>query len=93
MHIQFIAPLCYIRTLSAYAFEYNLCDFCNLWVILFFSIYQLNDELKHKDFRFEMSLVGKDTDGLHCINPAPYQAMAIGSRQAVRNDDDSDAEM
>nr|AAB82572.1 20S proteasome alpha7 subunit [Drosophila melanogaster] len=33
-------------------------------------IYKVHDELKDKDFRFEMGLVGRVTGGLHLINPS-----------------------
>lgn len=58
-----------------------------------FSIYQVHDELKDKDFRYEMSLVGKETNGLHRINPAPWHAMAIEAGEAFKNEDDSDNEI
>uniref|UniRef100_T1H105 Uncharacterized protein n=1 Tax=Megaselia scalaris TaxID=36166 RepID=T1H105_MEGSC len=31
-------------------------------------IYQVHDELKDKDFRLELSIVGKETDGVHQLN-------------------------
>lgn len=61
--------------------------------ILFYSIYQVHDELKDKDFRYEMSLVGKETGGLHLINPARWHAMAIEAGEAFKNEDDSDNEI
>ena len=53
----------------------------------------MHDELKEKDFRFEMSLISKETDGFHRINPAPYHTMATESGLAAQNEDDSDNEM
>uniref|UniRef100_A0A1A9WWP5 Proteasome subunit alpha type n=1 Tax=Glossina brevipalpis TaxID=37001 RepID=A0A1A9WWP5_9MUSC len=53
-------------------------------------IYQVHDELKDRDFRFEMSLVGKATDGIHRINPKPWHPMAIEAGEAFKNEDDSD---
>ncbi|KAI8125035.1 Proteasome subunit alpha type-3 [Lucilia cuprina] len=56
-------------------------------------IYQVHDELKDKDFRYEMSLVGKETNGLHRINPVPWHKMAIEAGEAFKNEDDSDNEI
>ncbi|XP_030385131.1 proteasome subunit alpha type-3-like [Scaptodrosophila lebanonensis] len=42
-------------------------------------IYQVHNESSDKDFCFEMGLVGKDTDGLHCINPDIWIALAVES--------------
>lgn len=56
-------------------------------------IYQVHDELKDKDFIYEMSVVGKDTNGIHRINPAPWHAMAVEAGQAAKRDDDSDNEI
>lgn len=56
-------------------------------------IYQVHDELKDKDFRYEMSVVGKETNGVHRINAAPWLAMAIEAGQAAKHDDDSDNEI
>lgn len=49
--------------------------------------------MKDKDFRYEMSLVGKATNGLHRINPAPWHKMAIEAGEAFKNEDDSDNEI
>lgn len=59
----------------------------------FCSIYQVHDELKDKDFRFEMSLVSKETKGIHRLNPAPWHAMAVEAGQAAKREDDSDNEI
>lgn len=69
-----------------------------IWLIfkglfLIFSIYQVHDELKDKDFRYEMSLVGKATNGVHLINPATWHAMSIEAGEALKNEDDSDNEI
>lgn len=37
-----------------------------------------------------MSLVSKETKGLHRLNPAPYHTMAVEAGQAAKNEDDSD---
>ncbi|EDV36804.1 uncharacterized protein Dana_GF13142 [Drosophila ananassae] len=55
-------------------------------------IYKVHDDLKDKDFRFEMGLVGRDTNGLHRINPAEYTEIARNAGDAARKDDDSDNE-
>lgn len=56
-------------------------------------IYQVHDELKDKNFRFEMSLVSRETNGVHRLNPAPWHAMAIEAGQASKREDDSDNEI
>lgn len=58
-----------------------------------FRIYQVHDELKDKDFRYEMSIVGKATNGLHLINAAPWHLMAVEAGEAFKNEDDSDNEI
>ncbi|XP_017107075.2 proteasome subunit alpha type-3-like [Drosophila bipectinata] len=56
-------------------------------------IYKVHDELKDKDFRFDMGLVGKETNGQHCINPSVYTDFARKAGDAATNEDDSDNEM
>lgn len=53
----------------------------------------MHDELKDKDFRYEMSIVSKETNGIHRINPAPWHSMAIEAGQAAKREDDSDNEI
>lgn len=55
-----------------------------------FSIYQVHDELKDKDFRLELSIVGKETNGLHQMNPSRWLNLAVEAGQAAKMDDDSD---
>lgn len=40
-----------------------------------------------------MSLVCKETGGVHRINPAHWHAMAIEAGQAAKREDDSDNEI
>lgn len=40
-----------------------------------------------------MSVVGKETNGLHRINPTPWHKMAIEAGEAFKNEDDSDNEI
>ncbi|TDG42869.1 hypothetical protein AWZ03_010689 [Drosophila navojoa] len=56
-------------------------------------IYQVHDELKDKDFRFEMGIVGKETDGIHLINSAEWIQKAIEAGEAAKNADDSENEI
>ncbi|XP_030386929.1 proteasome subunit alpha type-3 [Scaptodrosophila lebanonensis] len=53
-------------------------------------IYQVHDDLKDKEFRYEMGLVGKDTNGLHCINPEPWLTSAVKAGHDAKNEEDSD---
>ncbi|XP_017865031.1 PREDICTED: proteasome subunit alpha type-3 [Drosophila arizonae] len=56
-------------------------------------IYQVHDELKDKDFRFEMGIVGKETKGVHLINSAEWIQKAIEAGEAAKNADDSENEI
>uniref|UniRef100_A0A0A1XS56 Proteasome subunit alpha type n=1 Tax=Zeugodacus cucurbitae TaxID=28588 RepID=A0A0A1XS56_ZEUCU len=56
-------------------------------------IYLVHDELRNKDFHFEMSLVSKDTKGLHRLNPQPWYDQAVQAGLAAKNEDDSDNEI
>lgn len=56
-------------------------------------IYKIHDELKDKDFRFEMGVVGKETNGQHCINPSVYTEMARNAGDAASKEEDSDNEI
>ncbi|XP_055389136.1 proteasome subunit alpha type-3 [Condylostylus longicornis] len=56
-------------------------------------IYSVHDELKDKDFRLELSLVGKETNGMHKISPVPWYDMAVEAGQAAKREDDSDNEI
>ncbi|KAH8324470.1 hypothetical protein KR074_008093 [Drosophila pseudoananassae] len=56
-------------------------------------IYKVHDELKDKEFRFDMGLVGKETNGQHCINPSVYTDLARNAGDAANKEDDSDSEM
>lgn len=60
--------------------------------ILCLSIYKVHDELKDKDFRFEMGLVGRVTGGLHLINPSELTEKARKAGDAANKDEDSDNE-
>ncbi|KAH8401815.1 hypothetical protein KR009_008062, partial [Drosophila setifemur] len=55
-------------------------------------IYKVHDELKDKDFRFEMGLVGRETNGLHRINPTEMTELARSAGEAANTEDDSDNE-
>eukprot|EP00099_Drosophila_melanogaster_P025418 NP_724834.1 proteasome alpha7 subunit [Drosophila melanogaster] len=55
-------------------------------------IYKVHDELKDKDFRFEMGLVGRVTGGLHLINPSELTEKARKAGDAANKDEDSDNE-
>ncbi|KAH8304607.1 hypothetical protein KR059_012874, partial [Drosophila kikkawai] len=55
-------------------------------------IYKVHDELKDKDFRFEMGIVGKCTDGVHLINPTELTEKARSAGEAANKEDDSDNE-
>lgn len=59
----------------------------------FVRIYLVHDELRNKDFHFEMSLVSKETKGLHRLNPQPWYDQAVQSGLAAKNEDDSDNEI
>ncbi|KAM8711963.1 hypothetical protein ACLKA7_012473 [Drosophila subpalustris] len=56
-------------------------------------IYQVHDELKDKDFRYEMGIVGKETSGIHLINPESWTQLAIEAGEAAKNADDSENEI
>jgi len=56
-------------------------------------IYQVHDEVKDKNFRFEMSVVGKNTGGVHVINPDKYCNMAVDAGLKAKNSEDSDNEV
>ncbi|EDW09854.1 proteasome subunit alpha type-3 [Drosophila mojavensis] len=56
-------------------------------------IYQVHDELKDKDFRFEMGIVGKETKGVHLINSSEWIQKAIEAGEAAKNADDSENEI
>ncbi|KAL7735371.1 hypothetical protein ACLKA6_003222 [Drosophila palustris] len=56
-------------------------------------IYQVHDELKDKDFRYEMGIVGKETNGIHLINPESWTQLAIEAGEAAKNADDSENEI
>lgn len=53
----------------------------------------MHDELRNKDFHFEMSLVSKETKGLHRLNPQPWYDQAVQAGLAAKNEDDSDNEI
>ncbi|EDW49403.1 proteasome subunit alpha type-3 [Drosophila sechellia] len=55
-------------------------------------IYKVHDELKDKDFRFEMGLVGRVTGGLHLINPSELTEKARKAGDAANKEEDSDNE-
>ncbi|EDV58200.1 proteasome subunit alpha type-3 [Drosophila erecta] len=55
-------------------------------------IYKVHDGLKDKDFRFEMGLVGRVTEGLHLINPPELTEKARNAGDAASTEDDSDNE-
>ncbi|XP_062136236.1 proteasome subunit alpha type-3 [Drosophila sulfurigaster albostrigata] len=56
-------------------------------------IYQVHDELKDKDFRYEMGIVGKETNGIHLINPESWTQLAVEAGEAAKNADDSENEI
>ncbi|EDW61116.1 proteasome subunit alpha type-3 [Drosophila virilis] len=50
-------------------------------------IYQVNDEVNNKDFRFEMGIVGRETNGVHFINHASWSQLAIEAGKAAKTAD------
>ncbi|XP_034476478.1 proteasome subunit alpha type-3 [Drosophila innubila] len=56
-------------------------------------VYQVHDELKDKDFRYEMGIVGKETNGIHLINPESWTQLAVEAGEAAKNADDSENEI
>ncbi|ALC42423.1 Prosalpha7, partial [Drosophila busckii] len=56
-------------------------------------IYQVHDELKDKDFLFEMGIVGKETNGVHLINNDAWTQLAVEAGEAAKNADDSENEI
>ncbi|KAH8399526.1 hypothetical protein KR222_010815, partial [Zaprionus bogoriensis] len=56
-------------------------------------IYQVHDELKDKDFRFEMGIVGAETNGIHLINQESFTQLAIEAGVAAKNAEDSENEI
>lgn len=71
---------------------FTLDKFSN-YFILIHSIYQVHDELKDKEFKLELSMVGKEVDGLHRIEPSIWYEMAIEAGNAAKKEDDSDNEV
>ncbi|EDW89563.1 proteasome subunit alpha type-3 [Drosophila yakuba] len=55
-------------------------------------IYKVHDDLKDADFRFEMGLVGRVTEGLHLINPPELTEKARNAGDAANKEEDSDNE-
>lgn len=53
----------------------------------------MHDELKDKDFRYEMGIVGKETNGIHLINPESWTQLAVEAGEAAKNADDSENEI
>ncbi|XP_068147151.1 proteasome subunit alpha type-3 [Drosophila tropicalis] len=51
-------------------------------------IYRVHDELKDKNFRFEMGLVAEETQGTHCINHPIYTLWATNAGESAKDDDD-----
>ncbi|XP_037947792.1 proteasome subunit alpha type-3 [Teleopsis dalmanni] len=56
-------------------------------------IYQVHDELKDKDFVFELGVVGKETNSLHTLNPPKWVLLAEEAGKAAKSEDDSDNEI
>ncbi|XP_033252771.1 proteasome subunit alpha type-3-like [Drosophila miranda] len=52
-------------------------------------IYRVHDELKDKEFRFEMGIVGSETQGIYQINPAVLTELAIKAGENANEEDDS----
>lgn len=53
----------------------------------------MHDELKDKDFRFEMGIVGAETNGIHLINQEAWTRLAIDAGEAAKNAEDSENEI
>jgi len=70
-----------------------MLDYSKLYFYFGFSIYQVHDELKDKDFRYEMGIVGRETNGIHLINPENWTRVAVEAGEAAKNADDSENEM
>ncbi|XP_030384904.1 proteasome subunit alpha type-3-like [Scaptodrosophila lebanonensis] len=51
-----------------------------------------HNEAKDKGFCFEMGLVGKDTAGLHCINPEPWLSLAVQAGLEALHEEDEDSD-
>uniref|UniRef100_A0A0K8TRX1 Proteasome subunit alpha type n=1 Tax=Tabanus bromius TaxID=304241 RepID=A0A0K8TRX1_TABBR len=56
-------------------------------------IYQVHDELKDKNFKFELSVICKELEGAHRISPQPWYDAAVEAGRAAKKDDDSDNEI